>query len=111
MVTFLKILFSILCLYMIYVTVTTSLESNLLKEWSNLAQIPWMAATLKDFYINVTVIFAWVAYKERSVGSKILWLVLLVGLGSIATTAYVLLQLFRLQPGEGIERVLLRRAA
>ncbi|HTP13709.1 MAG TPA: DUF1475 family protein [Bacteroidota bacterium] len=109
MITFLKILFGALCAYMMYVVVTTSLESNLLQEWSHLGSIPWMTATLKDFYTNTVVLFAWVAYKERSVALKTLWLVLFVCLGSIAVTFYVLLQLFRLKPGEGIETVLLRK--
>lgn len=109
MITFLKILFSTLCAYMIYVVVSTSLASNLLQEWSYLGSIPWMTATLKDFYANIVVLFAWVAYKERSYAARALWLVLFVGLGSIAVTAYVLLQLFRLKPGQGLEHVLLKQ--
>ncbi len=108
MITFLKILFGALCAYMVYVVVSTSLESNLLQEWSYLGSIPWMTATLKDFYANTVVLFSWVAYKEQSYAQKLLWLVLFVCLGSIAVTFYVLLQLFKLKPGEGIEAVLLR---
>jgi hypothetical protein len=93
---------------MIYVVVSTSIESSLFNEWSYLGSIPWMTATLKDFYANIIVLFAWVAYKERSRALKAVWLVLFVCLGSIAVTFYVLLQLFKLKPGEGIENVLLR---
>ncbi len=109
MITFLKILFGVLCVYMMYVVISTSLESNLFKEWSYLGSIPWMTATLKDFYTNTVVLFAWVAYKERRYAAKALWLVLFVCLGSIAVTFYVLLQLFRLKPGQGAEHVLLRQ--
>lgn len=108
MITFLKILFSALCAYMIYVVLSTSMESNLFTEWSYLGSIPWMTATLKDFYANIVVLFAWVAYKEQRYAVKAVWLVLFVCLGSIAVTFYVLLQLFRLKPGEGIEHLLLR---
>jgi hypothetical protein len=108
MITFLKVLFGTLCVYMIYVVISTSVESNLFKEWSYLGSIPWMMATLKDFYTNTVVLFAWVAYKERSFALRALWLVLFVCLGSIAVTFYVFLQLFKLKPGEGIENVLLR---
>jgi hypothetical protein len=108
MVKFLKVLFSGLCLYMIYVVISTSMVSNLFTEWSYLGSIPWMTATLKDFYTNTIVLFSWVAYKERSLALKAVWLVLFVCLGSIAVTFYVLLQLFKLNPGEGIEKVLLR---
>jgi hypothetical protein len=108
MITFLKVLFTALCAYMIYVVISTSIESNLFKEWSYLGSIPWMRATLFDFYTNTVVLFAWVAYKERNLGIKALWLILFVGLGSIAVTFYVLLQLFKLKRGEGIDRVLVR---
>ncbi len=106
--TLLITLFSALCLYMIYTVISTSLESNLFKEWSYLGSIPWMRATLIDFYTNIAVLFAWVVYKERSWIVRAVWLVLFVGLGSIGVTVYVLVQLFRLKPGDGIEHVLLR---
>jgi Protein of unknown function (DUF1475) len=111
MKNFLKALFIALCVYMIYVTITTSLRSNLIEEWPALAQIPWMAATVKDFYINTIVIFTWIAYKERSIGARVLWLILLVGLGSIAVTGYILLQLFKLKQGDSVEKILLRQSS
>ncbi len=97
MITFLKILFSCLFVFMCCVVISTSLESNLFEEWSFLGGIPWMKATLWDFYVNVLVIYLWVCYREKSAFFKILWLVLLVCLGSIATCAYVLIQLFKLK--------------
>ena len=103
MINALKILFSILFVWMCYVVITTSIKSNLFTEWDNLGAIPWMRATLWDFYANVTAIFLWVCYKEKFIALKIFWLILLVTLGSIATCAYVLLQLFKLKPGEGLK--------
>jgi hypothetical protein len=108
--TALKILFSVLSLSMVSIVVSTSLESNLIKEWSFLGSIPWMRATLIDFYINILVLYAWVVYKEVGWLSRVVWLLLFVGLGSITVTFYVVIQLMKLKPGEGIEYVLLRRA-
>ena len=102
MVAALKVIFSVLLVWMCYVVISTSLQSNLFAQWNFLGGIPWMRATLWDFYANVAVIFVWVCFKEKSIGLKILWLLLLVCLGSIASCAYVLIQLFRLQPGEGL---------
>jgi hypothetical protein len=102
MITALKVLFSLLFVWMCYTVISTSIESNLFKEWSFLGSIPWMSATLWDFYANVTVIFLWVCYKENSVLLRVMWLILLVALGSIATCAYVLIQLFKLKPNEGL---------
>ncbi len=109
MITALKVLFSILLVWMCYIVISTSLQSNLFKEWDALGAIPWMRATLWDFYANVTVIFVWVCYKEKSIALKILWLILLVCLGSIASCAYVLIQLFRLKPGEGLKEFFSRQ--
>src|ERR1700761_6810288 len=106
MLTALKVIFSLLFVWMCYTVISTSLQSNLFKEWDFLGSIPWMRATLWDFYTNVTVIFLWVAYKEKYIVLKIVWLVLLVTLGSIASCAYILIQLFKLKPGEGVKELI-----
>lgn len=103
MITFLKILFGAVLAFMCYEVISTSLESNLFEQWDFLGGIPWMRATLCDFYANVLLIFVWVCYKEKHLALKLLWLVLLCALGSIATCLYVLIQLFRLKPGEGLK--------
>ncbi len=105
MINGLKILFSALLIWMCYIVISTSLESNLFKQWDFLGSIPWMKATLWDFYTNVIVIFLWVCYKEKSIVLKIVWLVLLVALGSIASCAFVLVQLLRLKQGEGLKEL------
>ena len=102
-VTALKIFFSLLFVWMCYQVISTSASSNLFKQWGFLGSIPWMRATLWDFYANVAAIFLWVCYKEKSIALKIIWLILLVALGSIATCAYVLIQLFKLKPGGGLK--------
>ena len=105
MITTLKIIFSVLLLWMCYTVIHTCIQSNLFKEWDFLGSIPWMRATLWDFYANVLVIFVWVCYKEKNWLLKILWLLLLVCLGSIASCAFVLIQLFRLKPGDGLKEL------
>jgi hypothetical protein len=93
LITALKIFFSLLFVWMCYQVITTSINSNLFEQWNFLGLIPWMRATLWDFYANVTVIYFWLCYKEKSIVLKVIWLVLLVALGSIASCAYVLIQL------------------
>ena len=102
----LKIVFIAILVWVTYQVVMTSLESNLFKEWDFLGSIPWMRATLWDFYANLFVIYLWVLYKERSIGIKLLWLVLLFCLGSIGTCAYMLIQLFKLKPDEGVQELI-----
>lgn len=102
MITALKIIFSILLVWVTYIIISTSLESSLFKEWNFLASIPWMRATLWDFYANIFIITLWMFYKEKSIALKIVWVILFVCLGSIATCTYVLIKLFKLKPGDGI---------
>jgi len=49
-----------------------------------------------------------VAYKENTVWSRVLWLILILGLGNIAMSLYVLIQLFRLKPEQPAEALLRR---
>ncbi len=109
MITFLKIVFSLVLVFMCYQVISTSLESNLFEQWDFLATIPWMRATLWDFYANVLVIFIWVCYKECTVFSKLIWLVLLVCLGSIASCVYVLIQLFKLKKEDSLRELFIKQ--
>ena len=106
----LTLLFITVFLWVTYVVIETSYQSNLFKEWDFLASIPWMRATLWDFYANIFVLLVWVYYKETNIAFKGLWTVLFITLGSIAVTGYVLLQLFRLKPGDGLKNILLKRS-
>ncbi len=102
------VLFSAVFVWVTYTVIATSYESNLFTEWDYLMSIPWMQATLWDFYANIFVLLVWVYYKESSIAAKGVWTILFIGLGSIAVTGYVLLQLFRLKPGDGLDKVLLK---
>lgn len=105
MITALKIIFSTLLIWVTYIVISTSLESSLFKEWDFLGSIPWMRATLWDFYANIFIITLWMFYKEKLALIKIVWLILFVCLGSIATCAYVLIKLFKLKPNEGVKEL------
>lgn len=102
MIAALKIIFSALLIWVCYIVISTGLQSSLFTEWEALSAIPWMKATLLDFYANIFIITLWMFYKEQSVSSKIVWLILFVCLGSIATCTYVLIKLFKLKTGQGV---------
>lgn len=106
MITTLKIVFSALLVWVTYVVISTSFESSLFKEWDFLASIPWMRATLWDFYANIFIITLWMFYKEKSTFLKSIWVILFVCLGSIATCTYVLIKLFSLNAGDGVEELI-----
>lgn len=103
----LLIVFTALFIYMVYTVISTSLESNLFEEWDFLASIPWMQATLIDFYVNIAVLFAWVAFRERNLLKSIAWLISFVFLGGITTTLYVIIQLLQLKKDEPVKNAFL----
>jgi hypothetical protein len=95
-----------ICLMMIVVTVRASLAMALWNSLDSFRGNPWAVATLYDAYSGFTLFWLWVAYKERSWGMRLLWLVLIYGLGNIATSFYLLLAFWRLKPGEPVHAVL-----
>jgi hypothetical protein len=107
----LKLLVGVVLVVMLYVTITAGLERGILEAGGKLWPDPWFRATLADAYCGFLVFYAWVFYRERSWVGRGLWFVAIMGLGNIAVSVYVLVQLFRLPPGAGAEQLLLRPPA
>lgn len=95
---------------MVAVTTWASLDANVLVGFQRLLADRWGVATLFDAYFGFLWFWLWIAYKEASPWRSLLWLLLLGALGNLAIAAYVMVQLVRLQPGDGFETLLLRRA-
>jgi hypothetical protein len=108
--TFLKLLFSFIFIWMVVATIRTSMQVSLWDAWHGFAANPWAVATLYDAYAGFLTFFMWVMYKERGAASRVLWFVLIMCLGNIAMSAYVLRELFRLPVAEKVESILWRRA-
>ena len=107
----LKIVFLGMSVGMIVLVILTSMQSDMFKLSPIVTNEPWFQTTLVDFYFNITIISAWVIYKEANWLRSALWIISFILLGSIATAFYVFLQLAGLKQGEGIKEVLLRKGA
>jgi len=83
---------------------------SLWQAWPTYAANPWAVATLWDACFGFLTFYVWVVYKERKIWARILWFVLIMGLGNIAMSLYVLIQLMRLGRDEPAETVLWRQA-
>ncbi len=108
----LKILFAAIFLWMICMTSWVQVHKSILlspTEFSWSAS-PWAVATLFDAYFGFITFFVWVCYKEAGVARKALWFVLVMGLGNIAMSGYVLIQLFKLRHDEPAWQALTKRA-
>lgn len=95
---------------MVAVTTWASLDANVLVGFQRLLADRWGVATLADAFFGFLWFWLWIAYKEVSLGRSLLWLLLIFALGNLAMAAYVMIQLNRLKPGEGVEALLLREA-
>ncbi len=106
---FLKCLFGLIFLFMVVMTVKTSLQVPIWK--ASFTGNPWAWATLYDAYFGFITFFCWVAWRERSTTIKAVWLVLILLLGNIAMSLYVLIQLFALKPGDSAGELFRQKAA
>ena len=107
----LKLLFSSIFLWMVAMTTYVSLHKSIMLAGTEFSWVssPWAVATLFDAYFGFVTFFVWVCFKERTLAAKLLWFMLIMGLGNIAMSGYVLLQLFKLRPDEPLSNLLVRR--
>ena len=109
---FLKILFGTIFLWMIVMTSWVQGHKSILLSPSEFSwtESPWACATLFDAYFGFATFFIWVCYKEAGLARKAIWFVAIMGLGNIAMSFYVLMQLFKLKSDEPAWAALTRRA-
>jgi hypothetical protein len=109
----LKIIFVAIFLWMVAMTTWVSLHKPVWQAGSEFSWItsPWAVATLFDAYFGFVTFFVWVCFKENSLVAKVIWFLLIMGLGNIAMSSYVLIQLFKLKPDEPLSNLLVRKAA
>ena len=103
----LVIFFSVILISIIAVTSYASLEQNVMQGFQYLLASRWGIATLFDTYFGFLTIYVWIAYKEVTWAKRILWLILILTLGSIAFSIYILNQIRLLKDGP-IENLLVR---
>jgi uncharacterized protein DUF1475 len=103
-------LFAVILVGMLGVTTWASLRVPIWKAGPDVSD-PWSIATLCDAYAGFVTFFVWVAYRETKLSAKIAWFVLIMALGNIAMSVYVLRELARLAPGAPLSSLLARRGA
>ena len=109
--TTLKLLFAGILLTLLIYTAWAGLRQPVW-QWTGLTSGPdryWTIATLLDAYFGFLTFYVWVFYKETRWSRRILWFIVIMLLGNMAMSSYVLLQLFQLQPSQSAADILLRR--
>jgi len=87
-------------------TVWASLHEAVWVALARFARDPWALATLADAYFAFLMCWFFIAWKERTWVSRLLWLVAVLLLGNLALAAYGLKVLLSLKPGESPDKVL-----
>jgi len=108
---FLKILFGFISVFMVAMTIRTSMQQSLWDARPAFTASPWSMATLYDAYFGFITFFCWLAWRERAMAVKIVWFVLIMALGNIAMSLYVLIQLFQLKADEGVAGLFRQKTA
>lgn len=103
----LQIIFSLFFLLILWATIRASLDRGVLDAGDGLWPDKWFQATLVDTYLAFLTIYAWVFYKERHWHQKALWFVLIMGLGNLAISVYMLIQIWKSKE-DSLEKILLR---
>lgn len=71
---------------------------------------PWFIATLLDAYLAFVAFWVWVAWKEGSLGARVLWLLSILLWGNPAIALYMLLEVARVKrEGGGLDAVFTRK--
>ncbi|MEM6455351.1 MAG: DUF1475 family protein [Acidobacteriota bacterium] len=106
----LTLIFSGTFLGMLWATVTASFDRDVFTAAAEIWADPWGRATLFDAYFGFISVYVWVAYRETSWISRVIWFVLFMALGNFAIAAYVLIALWRLPADAPMKDLLLRPA-
>jgi Protein of unknown function (DUF1475) len=110
MIWFLRLLFCAIIGAMLWVTTWASLTEALGDFAAGpVIRNPWVVATLFDAYFAFITVYVWIAWKEQSLGARILWFIAVILLGNLATAAYFLSELFKVPASGPLTEVLATR--
>ena len=104
----LLLIFGLFFLTILYFTVRASLSENILQIDPVVLANRWFQATLVDAYLGFGTFYIWVTYRESSVLLRVAWLLLILLLGNLAMSAYVIIRLVMLPAGADAWTFLLR---
>lgn len=109
MITLLKVIYALVLIVMIAVTAWSGMHENILAIPPVVLNDVWFKATLFDAYFGFMSFFFWICYREKSLALKVFLFFAIVFLGNIAMAIYALVALFRLKPGDGVQKLFARR--
>lgn len=82
-------------LIMLFMIIYSLLTGDFFEQGSILMGLVWGQMSLVDLYVGFFLVYVWIFYKETKILPKIIWAILLIVTGSLATAVYVLIESYR----------------
>lgn len=71
------------------------INGNFSRDGAELMANPWGIVSVVDLYAGFALFSLWIAFREKSVSSAVIWIVLMMVLGFFAGSLYVLIALYQ----------------
>lgn len=111
MIPLLRLVFSVILAVMLWGTVRASMEQALFDIPPEVYGNPWFQVTLFDAYFAFVTFYVWIAWREQSLGARILWFITVMLWGNFAMATYMLVALFRVPATATLAEVFTTRQA
>ena len=82
-------------LIMTFMIIFSLLTGDFFAQGSILMGLVWGQMSLVDLYVGFLLVYVWIFYKETKILPRIIWALLLIVTGSLATALYVLIASYR----------------
>ena len=82
-------------LIMLFMIVFSLVTGDFFEQGSILMSLVWGQMSLVDLYVGFALVYVWIFYKETKVLPRIIWAILLIVTGSLATALYIFLESYR----------------
>lgn len=82
-------------LIMAFMIVFSLSTGDFFEQGSILMGLVWGQMSLVDLYVAFLLVYIWIFYKETKILPRIIWAILLIVTGSLATALYILIESYR----------------
>ncbi len=82
-------------LVMTFMIIFSLLTGNFFEHGSILMGLVWGQMSLVDLYVGFFLVYLWIYYKESRLLPRLIWAILLIVTGSLATALYILIESYR----------------
>ncbi len=82
-------------LAMIAVLLNGFINGDFSADGAELLANPWGIVSLVDLYVGFILFSMWIAFREKSVASAVIWIILMMVFGFLTASIYILINLYR----------------